>query len=446
MTESVELAWSGHAPSRPGPGGVGTRLVAWPPKANLPRLLNLPLSICLIVLVFLTQSAVAATQGQTREHSLSPEAQELVQRALAGLDPAVPLVDYHVHIVGNGKGPNGIEVNQSMLSNRHPLKRMIANLYIGASGASDTERFDEEYEERLVQLARGFHHPIKLHILAFDHHYNPNGTINHEKSEFYVPNEYVVRLSERHPDIFVPVISIHPYRTDSLSELEKWAAKGVRYVKWLPNAQGIDPRDERCDAFYRRMRELGMILIAHTGEEKAVSSGGAQSLGNPLLYRRALDSGLTIIMAHCASLGWGDDLDHPGKKAPNFDLFMRLMGEEKYRGQLFGDISAITQFNRMSRPVRELLRRPDIHARLVNGSDYPLPAMNAVIWTSQIAALGMITFSERKALNEIYQVNPLLFDFALKRTLHDPKTGQRFAPALFLENRSLKKLAADLGG
>jgi uncharacterized protein len=392
-----------------------------------------------IILPLLVQIFTTTSQAQTLEQQLSPAAQALVQRAFEGLDPAMPLADYHVHIIGNGKGPNGNEVNPAMLSRWHPFKRFVSNLYINASGVSDTERFDEEYAERLVQLARGFQRPIKLHIFAFDHFYNPDGTINRKKSEFYVPNEYVVRLSEKHPDIFVPVISVHPYRSDALMELGKWATKGVRYVKWLPNAQGMDPADPQCDAFYQRMRELGMILIAHTGKELAVSARGAQALGNPLRFRRALDAGLTIIMAHCASLGWNDDLDHLGKRARNFDLFIRLMNEEQYKDRLFGDISAMTQYNRMPRPMRALLRRPDIQARLVNGSDYPLPAIDVVIWTRQIAVLGMITYKERKALNEIYRANPLLYDFVLKRTLRDPKTKKQLAPGLFLENQELQK-------
>lgn len=169
----------------------------------------------------------------------------------------------------------------------------------------------------------------------------------------------------------------------------------------------------------------------------AVASKDAQALGNPLRFRRALDAGVPVIMAHCASLGRNEDLDHPGATAANFDLFLRMMGEEKYQGLLFGDISAITQVNRMPRPLMTLLRRPDLQARLVNGSDYPLPAVNPVIWTRQFVALGLITAGERKALNEIFRVNPLLFDFVLKRTLRDPKDGRGLMPGIFLGNSRL---------
>jgi len=50
----------------------------------------------------------------------------------------------------------------------------------------------------------------------------------------------------------------------------------------------------------------------------------------------------------------------------------------------------------------------------VNGSDYPLPAINIVVHTKKLVKMGFITSKERKILNEIYDYNPLLFDMLLK--------------------------------
>jgi len=134
------------------------------------------------------------------------------------------------------------------------------------------------------------------------------------------------------------------------------------------------------------------------------------------------------------------DLDSPGKTAHNFDLFLRLMADPAYQGRLFGDLSAITQINRLPAPLKTLLARPDLDGRLLNGSDYPLPGVDLVIWTRRLAELGLITRAERRALNEIWKRNPLLFDFVLKRTLKDPRTGRRFDAALF--QRTPESLAA----
>jgi len=77
------------------------------------------------------------------------------------------------------------------------------------------------------------------------------------------------------------------------------------------------------------------------------------------------------------------------------------------------------------------LRRADLHGRLVNGSDYPLPAINCVIWTRKLARLGLISAADRTPLNEFYDYHPLLFDYVLKRAVRDPASGARFPAAVF---------------
>src|SRR3989475_3145437 len=184
----------------------------------------------------------------------------------------------------------------------------------------------------------------------------------------------------------------------------------TRMVKWLPNAMGIDPSDELCDPFYRKMREFNLVLLSHGGEEKAVEAQEDQRFGNPLLLRRALDHGVKVIIAHCAGLGDNEDLDSKNRmRVPNFDLFLRLMSEKRYEGLLFADISAMTQYNRIGRPLTPILQREELHERLVNGSDYPLPAVNLLIRTRALVPPGYITKDERGCLNGNYDYNPLLF-------------------------------------
>ena len=91
----------------------------------------------------------------------------------------------------------------------------------------------------------------------------------------------------------------------------------------------------------------------------------------------------------------------------------------------------MTQVNRLPGPLLELLRRPDLHHRLINGSDYPLPAINIVVQTRALVRHGLLTADEREALNEIYDYNPLLFDYAVKRTIRDPESGRRFPASVF---------------
>lgn len=364
--------------------------------------------------------------------NLSAAARNLIGRSFADLGEA-PVVDCHTHVVGIGAGGSRVEIHPEMQTWRHPARRLKATVFMSATGVREEAAFDTDYVRRLVRLARGFGRPVRIHVLALDRNYEANGTANPARTEFYVPNEYVVALAREYPDLFEPVISVHPFRHDALDELTRWSGQGVRFVKWLPNAQNIDPADPRHNAFYRRMKELNMVLLTHTGREGAVSASASQEFGNPLRLRRALDAGVTVIMAHCASRGTSEDLDRPGARADNFDLFLRMMDEPRYRERLFGDISAMTQWNRLPRPLLELMRRPDLQARLVNGSDYPMPAVNCVISLGGLERRGMITREERNALREIYDCNPLLFDFVLKRTLREPKTGGRLSPAIFTQ-------------
>ena len=368
---------------------------------------------------------------------VSVRAQDLIKRAFDDIDPA-RLVDHHTHIAGIGTSPSGAFINPKMRSWAHPFHRLKFKVYLSAAGVADVAHADTQLIYRLVSLVKHISDHGKHRLLAFDKNYNRDGTPNLEKTEFYVPNDYVFELTKKYPELFIPNISVNPYRPDALAELERCARRGARVVKWLPNAMGINPADPQCDRFYQQMKALDLILLSHGGEEKAVEADEDQKLGNPLLLRRALDHGVKVIVAHCAGLGENEDLDdHDKKRVPNFDLFMRLMNEKRYEGLVFGDISAMTQFNRAGRPLATILEREDLHERLVNGSDYPLPAVNVLIRTMPLVKRGYIEPDERESLNEIYDYNPLLFDFVLKRTLRLPGTNRRLPAAIFMTNQTL---------
>lgn len=375
-------------------------------------------------------------QPEDLDSSLSVKSSDLIKCAFDDIDSS-KLVDHHVHIAGLGVGGTKAFVNPKMLTWRHPFHRLKLKVYMSSAGVADEAKADPQAVTRLTRLVANIKDHGKHRLLAFDKHYRSDGSVNLEKTEFYVPNEYVFELAERHPELFVPNISVNPYRPDAIAELEKWARRGARVVKWLPNAMGIDPSDPQCDPFYEKMKALDLILLSHGGEEKAVEAEEDQKLGNPLLLRRALDHGVKVIVAHCAGLGTNEDLDSKDcRVADNFDLFLRLMDEKRYEGLVFGELSAMTQFNR-SRKLRTMLAREDLHERIVNGSDYPLPAVNVLIRTRPLVKQRYINADEADSLKEIYDYNPLLFDFALKRTLRLPGTSKGFPAAVFMTNSSL---------
>ncbi len=400
-----------------------------------PGLANVVRAICIIAVqlcsgCLIDQIGGAFTQQPERlEQQASDATKKLIDQAFDGIDPA-RLVDFHTHVVATGTSVKDAFVNSKMRSGIN-LERFKFLIYASAAGVKNIDNADQEYLTRLVRLARATKRQGRYRILGFDKHYKPDGSVDLTKTNMYVPNDYVIELARQYADVFLPVISLHPYRRDALEELDKWANAGVKYIKWLPNAMGMDPANRAIEPFYRKMKEHKMILLSHGGEEQAVQAEEDQELGNPLPTAQTTGHGHP---RHYRSRGQSRQLRRPRqrprrqcKKANCFDLFLRLMDEAKYRGLLFGEISAMLQFNRMPGPFSTLLKRQDLHPRLVNGSDYPLPAINALIRTRSLASDGFITSEERSALNEIYDYNPLLFDFVLKRTMRHPETKQKLA-------------------
>jgi uncharacterized protein len=382
---------------------------------------------------------------------LAPAGAKLLEQAWQGLDPKFVL-DTHVHLVGLGVGGTGCRVHKGATSLTSPVRYLRTRFYKGASGIYDDARADALYVERLVDLFR--HHRGRGLLLAFDEHYSEAGKVVEEHTEFHTPNDYVLKIAGEYPELFVPAASVHPYRADALDELTRVAELGAVAVKWLPNAMGMDPASERCQAFYERLAELKLVLITHAGEEQAVEAEEAQELGNPLRLRRALDAGVRVVVAHCASLGKSHDLDAPkdtsGKQPLRsaYRLFRRLADEPRAKGLLYGDVSAMTQFNRSGAPLLETLRDGELHSRLINGSDYPLPGIDPLIRTGLLVRQGYITAEEREGLNAIFDYNPVAFDFAVKRCLraptpegaHDP-AGKQLPASVFEALRAFPRLA-----
>lgn len=339
--------------------------------------------------------------------------------------------DCHVHLLGTGdEAGDGVWINPVMESPWHPLQAFQKKLYLNASCVTQVEGGDAAYVARMLALSA----PVtdsRLMLLAFDYSHDEQGRRRPDLSTFHVSNEYAQAVAARHPRLEW-ICSVHPYREDALDALRWSAARGARAVKWLPPAMGMDPSSPRCDAFYETMKELDMPLLSHGGDELAVQGGGHQALGNPLMLRRALEHGVRVIVAHCASQGMGRDLRRQGRSeatVSNFSLFMDMMRTPAYEKLLYGDISATTQINRAPEALKALLAADDVHHRLLNGSDYPLPGIVPLFSLGQIVRLGLLDKEVARVVFELQKHNPLLFDLVLKRNLQ--WQGGRFPRRVF---------------
>lgn len=356
---------------------------------------------------------------------------EAVLAAWDGVD-ATRVWDCHAHLIGSGDSGGGAWLNPEMLSVLYPVQFAQRLFFFNAGCAHDAPgRVDESYVERMLNLLDGMRPGVKLMLLAFERHYTADGNAVPADTAFHLPNEYAMAVARRHPQRFEWAASIHPYRRDCVEALKAARKGGARAVKWLPAAMGIDPASARCDDFYAALKAYDLPLITHAGMERAVRVGDRQHLGNPLLLRRALDHGVRVIVAHCATMGEDRDLDRGpnGPHVPSFALFARLMDDPRYGRTLHGDLSAVTQLNRAGPALARLIERDDWHARLLNGSDYPLPGIMPLYSMGQLVALRLIEPALAPVLSAIREHNPLLFDFMLKR--HLQADGKRFAARVF---------------
>jgi mannonate dehydratase len=355
---------------------------------------------------------------------------ELVKAAWEGLDPA-RVWDSHAHLVGTGDSASGIRINPRMESLLNPAEYARRVFFLNAGCAHQAPGVDQAYIERLENLMMGLVPGAKVLLFAFERTFDEKGEIQWDHTGFYVPDAYVRDTAKKYPALFEWAASIHPYRRDCVEALEDAKGGGARAVKWLPAAMGIDPGSPRCDRFYAAAARLGLPVISHAGLERAVSGTDVQDYGNPLRLRRALDAGVRVVVAHCASMGQDRDLDRGegGPALESFELFARLMGESRYAGRLFGDISAMTQTNRAGTALARVIRADEWQGRLLNGSDYPLPGLMPIFSVDYLVSLGLLEASAGPVLSEIRRHNPLLFDFVTKRSLR--AGGKRFADSVF---------------
>lgn len=337
------------------------------------------------------------------------------------------VIDYHLHLLGLGHNESGCRVHQRMLQPPTLKDKLTFDVYMSAAGITDPQQAETQYLEQLrfwADEAGG-----RYVLLGMDDVFKPNGEPLPQASEFYIPADYCWSVCNTHAERFLPAVSIHPYRTDALSALEDVAKRGGRIIKWLPNSQRMDPADPNNRAFYEKMAQLNLILLSHTGHEAAVEGGDFQEYGNPLRLKLPLDCGVRVIAAHCASDGLGD---HPTKgRIPNFELLDELLREPAYKDLIFTDISATIQSNRI-KVFREILQRPHWYDHMIYGSDYPLPAVNAIISVSKIRRLKLINRQEAKQLKALYRWNPLLFDQLVKRVIN--YQGYRLPEEVFTRN------------
>jgi predicted TIM-barrel fold metal-dependent hydrolase len=256
------------------------------------------------------------------------------------------------------------------------------------------EDFDEVYVARIVEMLQtsSLDHAL---LLAQDEVFNEDGS-KRPFGSFHVPNEYLFSICEKHPE-FLPAVSVHPTRRDSLEELDRCLGRGARALKLLPNCLNVNCSLPRYDSFWEKMAAEGLPLLAHTGGEMTVPVANPR-YQDPEYLRRPLEIGVKVIAAHAASSSALLDRDY-------FDHLVKMMAEFP---QLYADTSALnTPFR--SAAFRRIVEC-DLKDRFVHGSDYPVP-----VGAWYIRVRGLIDGKTRATAAKIE--NLLERDFFLKQAI-----------------------------
>ena len=215
-------------------------------------------------------------------------------------------------------------------------------------------------------------------LLAFDRYHDDAGRRPPppEKkgqlgSDIYSSNTLIRDACRRHPGRWLFGASVHPYRENAVACVEEVFAAGACILKWIPLHQNIDCRDPRTVAVLRRCGELGLPLLLHYGEEFTLATQHGEHVAvGPLLdvLRGLRREGCmpTTILAHAATpaLPWG-------QREPHRALLTALLGEFA-DAPLYADISGLAAWSKVGW-LRKLARRQDLHAKLIHGSDFPVP-------------------------------------------------------------------------
>ena len=307
----------------------------------------------------------------------------------------LPKIDIHVNIIGNGKQGSGCRTSIPLWQT--PLVRIMGQS-IGLNISMGDPLADLLYQQKLAHWIRTSSLDQAV-ILACDNLYDEAGRCHTGKTAIYVPNDYVLKLAEMCPQ-FLAGVSIHPARPDAIEELERCASQGAKLVKLLPCVQSVDCNRSQYRSFWRRMAELNLSLLAHTGGEISmpVNRPDLESVDTLLL---PLKSGVNVIAAHCGTRAIPGGRDH-------LDQFLKM---RDVFGNLYGDIAALSQVTHL-RTLEKLRENP---RRILYGSDYPV--VTSIVWAR---LKGWISKEETSRLQRIK--NPMQKGFEFTKALGFPET------------------------
>lgn len=273
------------------------------------------------------------------------------------------VIDWHAHVAGLGYGNTANFINKEMRDNYR------FGFFIRWMQVTEDElkvHGDQLVVKRLNHRISESEYVDQAIVLAMDGIINSEtGELDKEKTQFYVDNDYIAKETAKYSTLLFGA-SINPNRPDSIKRLEKAHEQGAVLVKWLPSIMYIDPADEKHIPFYKRLVELNIPLLTHTGMEKSFPSA-KDELADPRRLELPLKHGVTVIAAHIATTGESEGQDNFERILPMFDEYPNL----------YVDISSLTQVNKLGY-LAKAVKYPGLMERMVYGTDWPLQSFPLV--------------------------------------------------------------------
>ncbi len=230
------------------------------------------------------------------------------------------------------------------------------------------------YVDSMARSLRESRYVSQACLFGVDSRYDERGRESHRDPTVCALTDDVLAVSERHPDVFIPFLSVNPRRPDALERVDEYVERGCRGAKFLQNYWGVDLNEERFVPYYEKLKAHGLPLIVHVGSEYTIDSDARyeriEMLDLPLAC------GVTVIAAHMG-LGRISHKLRPWRNLSrdprHFDSdYFRLLERLQTQPNLYADISAILAPLR-ARALRHLSEQTAVHQKILFGTDFPVP-------------------------------------------------------------------------
>lgn len=151
-------------------------------------------------------------------------------------------------------------------------------------------------------------------------------------------------------DTLIPFGSVYPDAEDALFELERIHSMGIKGVKFHPEYQNFYVDDEKMKPIYKKISDLGLIVIFHAGEDYGYMPPYHATPERILRALSWLDT--TVVAAHWGSQGMGQD------------TLKYLCGKDLYMDTAFG-------YGTLPKPIQQAIIEKHGTDKILFATDCP---------------------------------------------------------------------------